>query len=229
MVKLSQDVLDRFMQVAPAQIGHHISHGFMHPRIKPVVPSFKIIGQAYTVRMTERDNTALYYAIMKADKGAIIVVDRGSDDIFACVGDQLALMMKHREMGGLVVDGPATDRIGLGKLCFPVFCSGFSPVTCICKGTNGEVQIPIQCGGAVVHSGDIIFGDADGVIVVPDDYEHLLALAEQMTANEKRRAERVANEGYRFLRRDDVDVEKFFEADMEGAINEIKRKYKPQA
>ena len=132
MVKLPQEVLDRFMEVAPAQIGHHVSHGFMHPRIKPVVSSFKVIGQAYTVRMTERDGAALYYAIMKAPKGAVIVVDRGSDDTFACVGDQLALMMKHRELGGLIVDGPATDRIGLEKLGFPVFCCGFSPVTCLC-------------------------------------------------------------------------------------------------
>ena len=224
MEKLSQKMLDRFMQVAPAQIGHHISHGFMHPRIKPVVPSFKIIGQAYTVRMTERDGSALYYALMKAPKGSIIVVDRGSDDIFACAGDQLALMAKHRGMGGLVIDGPATDRIGLERLGFPVFCTGISPVTCLCKGTNGEVQIPIQCGGAVVHPGDIIFGDADGVIVVPDDYEHLLEAAEKMTANEKRRAERVANEGYRFLRRDDVDIEKLFEFDMEGALADVKKK-----
>lgn len=224
MAKLSQEALDRFMQVAPAQIGHHISHGFMHPRIKPVVPSFKMIGQAYTVRMTERDGSALYYAIMKAEKGDVIVVDRGSDDIFACAGDQLVLMMKHRELGGLVIDGPATDRIGLEKLGFPVFCSGFSPVTCLCKGTNGEVQIPVQCGGAVVHPGDIVFGDADGVIIVPEDYEHLLEMAEKMTANEKRRAERVANEGYKFLRRDDVDVEKLFEFDMEAALSEIKKK-----
>lgn len=224
MVKLTQEVIDRFMQVAPAQIGHHISHGFMHPRIKPVVPSFKIIGNAYTVRMTERDGAALYYALMKAEPGSIIVVDRGSDDIFACAGDQLALMAMHRGIGGLVIDGPATDRVGLENLGFPVFCTGFSPVTCLCKGTNGEVQIPIQCGGAVVHPGDIIFGDADGVIVVPDDYEPLLEAAEKMTANEKRRAERVEKEGYKFLRRDDVDVEKLFEFDMEAALAEIKKK-----
>ena len=224
MVKLTQEVIDRFMQVAPAQIGHLISSGFMHPRIKPVSPSFKIIGNAYTVRMTDRDSTALYYALMKAEPGQIIVVDRGSDDIFACVGDQLALMAKHRGIGGIVIDGPATDRVGLEILGFPVFCSGFSPVTCLLKGTSGEVQVPIECGGAVVHPGDLIFGDADGVIVVPDDYEHLLVAAEKMTANERRRAERVEKEGYKFLRRDDVDVEKLFEFDMEGAIAEIKKK-----
>jgi len=230
MPKLSEETIARFMYISPAQIGHHIGHGFMHPRIKPVVPSFKMIGLAYTVRMTERDGSALYYAIAKADKGAIIVVDRGTNDIFACVGDQLVLMMKHRELGGLVVDGPATDRLGLEKLGFPVFCTGFSPVTTLCTGTNGEVGITIQCGGAVVRPGDIVFGDADGVIVVPEDYEELLAAAEKMTAAEQKRAERVEKEGYRYLKRDDFDIEKFFEYDIQGVIGKIKKecRYDPE-
>ena len=182
-MQLTKEVIDRLMKVAPAQFGHHIEHGFMHPRIKPVVPWMKMVGPAYTVRATERDGSALYYAIMTAEKGSVIVVDRGEEDIFACAGDQLVLMMKHRELGGLVVDGPVTDRIGLEKLGFPVFCTGFSPVTTLCKGTNGEVDIPVQCGGAVVNPGDIIFGDADGVIALSPDLltEELLATAERMT------------------------------------------------
>lgn len=228
MAKLSQDVRSRFMEVSTAAFGHHISRGFMHRRIKPILPSFKMVGEAYTVRMTERDITALFYGIMKAPKGSVIVVDRGSDDTFASAGDWLALMMEHRGLAGLVVDGPATDRIGLEELGFPVFCDGFSPVTCQILGTNGEVQIPIECGGAVVQPGDIIFGDADGVIVVPDDYEHLLQLAERSAANEKRRDERLATDGsYRFMQREDVDVERFFEFDVKGALAEIKAKFRP--
>ncbi|GHV37339.1 hypothetical protein FACS1894187_13800 [Synergistales bacterium] len=223
MSKLSNEAIARFMKISPAQIGHHISHGFMHPRIGAVVPRLKMIGPAYTVRMTERDGSALYYAIMKAEKGSVIVVDRGTNDIFACAGDQLVLMMKHRELGGLVIDGPATDRLGLEKLEFPVFCTGFSPVTTLCTGSNGEVGIPIQCGGAVVRPGDIVFGDADGVIIVPDDYEELLAVAEKMTASEQKRAERVEKEGYRFLKREDFDVVKFFEYDIQGVVDGIKR------
>jgi regulator of RNase E activity RraA len=184
-----------------------------------------MVGPAYTVRATERDGSALYYGIMKAPKGSVIVVDRGGEEFFACAGDQLALMMKHREFAGLVVDGPVTDRVGLEKLGFPVFGTGFSPVTTLCTGTNGEVQVPIQCGGAVVNPGDIVFGDADGVVVLPEDFEDLLIAAEKMTANEKLRAEKVEKEGYQFLKRDDFDVVKFFEYDKEGAINEIKKKF----
>lgn len=223
-MELTKELWERLLNIAPAQFGHHIEHGFMHPRIKPVEASMKVAGPAWTVRATERDGSALYYAIMKAPKGAVIVVDRGEEDVFAIAGDQLVLMMKHRELGGLVIDGPATDRIGLGKMGFPVFCTGFSAVTTLCKGTNGIVQIPVQCGGAVVHPGDIILGDADGVIALSPELltEELVAAAEKMTENEKKRAERIEKEGYRFLRREDVDIEKFFEYDKEALIDRIK-------
>lgn len=224
-MEFTSELKERLLNIAPAQFGHHIEHGFMHPRIKPVVPQMKVVGPAVTVRATERDGSALYYAVMKAPKGSVIVVDRGKEDIFAIAGDQLALMMQHRELGGLVIDGPATDRIGLEKLGFPVFCTGFSPVTTLCKGTNGVIQIPVQCGGTVVHPGDIILGDADGVIALSPDIltEELIASAENMTKNEIRRAERVANEGYRFLQREDVDIKKFFEYDKDALIGRIKR------
>lgn len=222
MSKLSQETIDRFMKIAPAQIGHHINSGFMHPRIKPVAPSFKVIGPAYTVRMTERDGAALNYAIMKAEKGSVLVVDRGSDEIFACAGDQLVMMMKHRGLGGLVVDGPVTDRIGIEKLGFPVFCTGFSAVTTVCIGTSGAVDIPIQCGGTVVQPGALIFGDSDGVIIVPDDYEELLAKGEEMTEDERRRMERVEKEGYKYMKHDDFDIVKFYEFNIGAAIAKIK-------
>ena len=224
-MEFTKELKERLLGVAPAQFGHHIEHGYMHPRIKPVETFMKVAGPAYTVRATERDGSALYYAIMKAPKGSVVVVDRGREDILAIAGDQLVLMMKHRELGGLVIDGPATDRIGLGRLGFPVFCTGFSPVTTLCKGTNGEVDIPIQCGGAVVHPGDIILGDGDGVICLPPELltEELLVTAENMTKSEIQRAEKIEKEGYRFLQRDDMDVVKFFEYDKAALIERIKK------
>ncbi len=224
-MEFTNELKERLLKIAPAQFGHHIEHGFMHPRIKPADMNMKIAGPAYTVRATERDGSALYYAIMKAPKGSVIVVDRGREDVFAIAGDQLVLMMKHRKLGGLVIDGPATDHIGLTKLGFPVFCTGFSPVTTLCKGTNGVVQTNIQCGGAVVHPGDIILGDADGVIALEPEVltEDLIRTAEKMTENELIRAEKVEKEGYKFLKRDDVDIEKFFEYDKDALISQIKK------
>jgi len=61
-----------------------------------------------------------------------------------------------------------------------VFCTGISCVTTVILGVTGEVQIPITCSGAIVHPGDIIFGDADGVVVLPPDgYEDALRKSEE--------------------------------------------------
>jgi len=215
------------MRVDPAAIGHHISRGFMRKEIKPVEDTMKVAGVAYTVMCPERDSSALYYALQKAPKGSVIVISRAGDDTFACCGEFIAMMAMHRGMAGIVVDGPATDKLALKAMGFPVFCSGFSPVTSNVTGTSGEVDIPITCGGAVVEPGDIILGDADGVIVVPQDYEPVLVDAEEKAAQEAERRAAVKEEGYRFVRREDFDAVKFFEYNVTGAIARVKKDHCP--
>lgn len=222
---LSKETVERFMKVDPAAIGHCISSGFMNPKIKPVYKSAKVVGPAYTVRMPDRDSSALYYAMQKAPKGSVLVIDRVHDDLFACTGEFVVTMAKCLGLAGIVVDGPATDSLALEKLNFPVFCTGYSPVTAIMLGTSGEVDVPIQCGGAVVNPGDIVFGDADGVIVFSGDYEQLLADAEVKAQNEINMRKRLAD-GYMYTKREDFDVEKFFNVDMMAVINDVKKQCK---
>lgn len=223
-MRLSVEDRGRFMRVDPANIGHSIEGGFMRKEIKPVCDDMKVVGTAYTVRIPQRDSTALYYAMMTAEEGDVIVIDKGSEDAYACVGEWVATMAKTRGLAGLVIDGPATDKLALKQLGFPVFCTGFSPITSRLDGVCGEVQIPIQCGGAVVRPGSIIVGDADGVIVVPDDYERYLADAEKKGAAEQKRREDIRN-GYRWDRRPDFDVVKFFGADVATAIEKFKDRF----
>lgn len=210
------------MKVSPAAIGHHISGGFMRADIKPVVDEMKVCGPAYTVHIPERDSSALYYALQKAPKGSVIVVDKGADKTFACVGEFLAEMAKGCGMAGIVIDGPATDKLALKNSSFPVFCTGYSPVTSNVTGTSGEVGVDIECGGAVVRTGDIILGDADGVIVVPDDFMPYLEDAEVKEAGEIEKRKQL-KEGLVYNKREDFDVEKFFEFGVNKAINEIKK------
>jgi regulator of RNase E activity RraA len=125
MLELTQEIRDRFMKVDPAAIGHRISRGFMHPNIKPVSDEMKVVGPAYTVRLTERDSSALYYAIQKAPKGSVIVIDRAGDHTFACVGEFLAEMARARGMSGIIVDGPATDKLALKASGFPCSARAF--------------------------------------------------------------------------------------------------------
>ncbi len=125
-------------------------------------------------------------------------------------------------MAGIIIDGPATDKLALKKGNFPVFCTGFSPITSMVTGTSkGAVQIPISCGGTVVKPGDIILGDADGVIVVPEDFLPYLETAEKKEAVEIARREFLANGGI-YNKRPDFDVVKLFEYDMDKNIQNIK-------
>lgn len=221
-MEFTEAIRERFMKVSPAAIGHHIAGGFMRANIKPVTDEMKVCGPAYTVHIPERDSSALYYALQKAPKGSVIVIDKGSDTTYACVGEFLAEMAKGCGMAGIVIDGPATDKLALKKSNFPVFCTGFSPVTSNVTGTSGEVEVDIECGGAVVKTGDIILGDADGVIVVPEDFMPYLEDAEIKEAGEVKRREEIRN-GMIYDRREDFDVVKFFEYGVNRAIGEIKK------
>ena len=78
-MEFTEEIRARFMKVSPAAIGHHISNGFMKAEIKPVKDEMKVVGPAYTVRLTERDSSALYYALQKAPKGSVLVIDRSGD------------------------------------------------------------------------------------------------------------------------------------------------------
>lgn len=195
----------------------------MRKGIKPVTDAMKVVGPAYTVACPERDSSALYYALQKAPQGSVIVVDKGRDDTFACCGEFLATMAMHRGMAGIVIDGPATDKVALAAMGFPVFCDGFSPVTSNVTGTSGTVDVPVQCGGAVVHPGDIILGDADGVIIVPADYEPVLVDAEEKAAEEAARRKAILENGYKFTKREDFDAVKFFECGVHEKIAALKK------
>ena len=223
-MELTQEIRERFLKVEPAAIGHHISGGYMKPEIKPVCDEMKIIGPAYTVRLNERDSSALYYAIQKAPKGSVIVVDRAGDHVFACVGEFFAEMTRACGMAGIVIDGPATDKLALKRMGFPVFCTGFSPVTCNVTGTSGEVGIAVECGGAVVRPGDVIFGDADGVIVVPENFMPYLEDAEKKTAEEAAMREKL-KKGFVYDKRRDFDVVKFFESNVPAEIAKVKKNH----
>lgn len=166
---LTPELIERCMKCDPAQIGHFIQNGYMNPAIGPVFDNCKIIGPAFTVRITVNDSAMLYYAMGRAPKGSIIVIDRGGDKTYAAVGEMVMLAARTRGIAGIVIDGPNTDVQEIRKLQFPVFSTGLSAVTTGLRGLTGEYDIPIQCGGAVVKPGDIIFGDDNGVIVIPPD------------------------------------------------------------
>jgi regulator of RNase E activity RraA len=161
----------------------------LHPAIKPLKENYKLAGRAYTVKIPVGENLSVLKAIREANLGDILVVDAKGDQYRAIAGDFVLGMAQTLGIGGLVVDGVIRDIVGIKALNFPVFSRG-TTVAAGAKARVGEVNVPISCGGVPVNPGDIIVGDADGVVVIPQAIEkRILALSvEKLKKDELREA-----------------------------------------
>ncbi|CAN7662408.1 4-carboxy-4-hydroxy-2-oxoadipate aldolase/oxaloacetate decarboxylase [Neorhizobium tomejilense] len=158
--------IDALSKFSPATI-HEAQgrRGALSSRLKPVDYRMKLCGPAFTVKCAPRDNIMLQLAINYAKPGDIIVVSAGEYEEAGSFGDVLANACLAKGIGGLVTDTGVRDTLQLRDLGFPVF----SLSVCI-KGTVKEtiaaVNDTIIVGGETINPGDIIVGDADGLVVV---------------------------------------------------------------
>lgn len=164
----------------------------LHPAIKPLKEQYSFAGPALTVKMAVGDNLAVLKAIRQAKPGDVLVVDAKGDEYRAAAGDFIVGLMQTLGISALVVDGTIRDVVGIKRLNFPVFCRG-TTIAASGKAGYGEVNVPIACGGVAVHPGDIVVGDADGVIVIPGDRaEAILPKAQQKLIQDQERERKVS-------------------------------------
>lgn len=144
-----------------------------------------LIGPVCTVKAYPGDNLMVHAALDVAEPGDVVVVDAGGAYPTAVLGDLVATKARHRGIAGFVVDGLVRDLPGilaLGDL--PVFARGVTPVGPLHRGP-GEVGYPVCLGGIVVHPGDIVVADLNGIVVVPqDDAPDILARLQDKAAAE---------------------------------------------
>ncbi|KON67047.1 regulator [Peribacillus butanolivorans] len=160
--------------------------------IKPLKDEYHFAGRALTVQVPVGDNSAVLKAIGEAQAGDILVVDCKGDTYRAIAGDFVVGMMQTMEIEALVVDGVIRDLAAIKDLNFPVFSKG-TTVASSGKAGVGETNIPISCGGVTVYPGDIIIGDVDGVVVVPQAIcEEILKKAKDKIIKDEQRAEKYA-------------------------------------
>ncbi|MGC9935179.1 RraA family protein [Priestia aryabhattai] len=142
----------------------------LDPTIKPLKESYKVAGRAFTVKMPVGDNLVVLKAIREAKPGDVLVIDAKGDTYRAIAGDFIIGMAQTLGIKGIVVDGVIRDIEGTKQLDYPVFCKG-TTIAASSKAGMGEINIPISCGGQTIHPGDMIVGDADGVVVIPQYFE----------------------------------------------------------
>ena len=162
-----------------AAIGHYTEFGFMRPDIRPVrSDSKKIFGPAVTVRTPAQDSKSVHIAVSLAEEGDIVVIDRSLDQTHACVGEMVALCAATRKIAGIIVDGPITDLDEILEIGIPVYSTGVAALTTKFIGSTGEINDDISCGGVVIHPGDLIIADGNGVLVLREfEAERLIDVA----------------------------------------------------
>lgn len=163
----------------------------MAAEIKPVWPGAKVLGPAFTVRTFPADNLMIHKAATLAKPGDVLVVNAGGYKDAAVFGDLLGYSCKVHGIAGLVIDGATRDADGLAAVGFPVFTRAVLPMGPF-KDSPGSINLPISCGGIAVRPGDIILGDADGVVVIPQEHAaEILAKAQAGLAKEQQLRERI--------------------------------------
>jgi 4-hydroxy-4-methyl-2-oxoglutarate aldolase len=152
---------------------------FMDMGIREMWPRIpRIAGPAYPVSCPPGDNLMLHTAIYRAEPGAVIVVQAG-DTRYAMSGGNVCATAQQRGIAGFVIDGVIRDVAEVREAQFPVFARGLSPVPGK-KQALGTLNQPITCGGVVVHPGDMVIADEEGIAVVPmAQREEIWALAQQ--------------------------------------------------
>ena len=139
--------------------------GTMHGRIAPVSPDMQCAGPAFTIEVRPGDNLMIHTAMTMAKPGDILVIDGKGDRTCALMGAIMINACKQLKLGGVVIDAAIRDSLDLRELGFPVFAVGANP-NGPTKFTPGRINWPISCGDIAVRPGDLIVGDADGVLVL---------------------------------------------------------------
>ena len=154
------------------------------PQLRPMHREGKLAGPAYTVKTTPGDNLLVHKALDAAQKGDVIVVDAGGICENAIIGELMMSRARQRGVAGIVIWGAIRDSAEIGAGTYPVYASGVThrgPY----KNGPGEINVPISMGGMAVNPGDIIVGDADGLVAVPQEQaERILASAKSILEKE---------------------------------------------
>lgn len=190
---IDEKLIQRISKLSPSLLCDALGDfGAMDHQIKPIWTGAKVLGTVLTVKLPAGDNLMLHLANCQVGPGYVLVVDTGNCKTRAVWGNMMTRAAMKAGGAGTVVDGVVRDVDDIAVLQYPVFALGATP-----QGPRrdepGSINVPILCGGVEVEPGDLVFGDADGVVVVARNLlEETVSKAEKKLAAEDKRLAEIA-------------------------------------
>jgi 4-hydroxy-4-methyl-2-oxoglutarate aldolase len=182
-----------------------VRNNAMHYSIKPIDPKMVVIGRAFTVLATdiyqepEKPYELEIEAVDSTSKGEVVVATTNGSISSGFWGELLTTGAKGHGCRGAIIDGLTRDQKKILEMDFPLFVKGSSPYDS--KGRTEVIayQVPVVCGNVLVNPGDIVFGDVDGITVVPKEMEDKVfkKALEKVSAENKFREELLAGASVR--------------------------------
>lgn len=163
-------------------------------RIRPLDDASVMVGRARTAAFMEVYHVAEGVNPYELEIALIDSLKKDEIPVFACSnpvrvapwGELLSTAAKYRGAAGALMDGCVRDIKPIRKMGFPVFHGGIAPLDSKGRGKIMAIDVPIECGGVKIETGDLIFGDADGVVVIPKAHEkRVLDLAFEKISGER--------------------------------------------
>ena len=187
------ELVRKFCDFASANLADAMGRfHFMDPGVRSRT-GLPLCGVAVTVMARPGDNLMVHKAMEIAQPGDIVVVSTNGNTTNAVFGELMGHSAVASRLGGLVVDGAVRDVEELIALRFSVFSRSVSAGGCD-KDGPGEINVPIACGNTVVTPGDIVVGDSQGVVVIPQqDGAEVLQLVTALKDRETKRIEEIAS------------------------------------